>query len=140
MSLQRKLWFENINGVKVDKQLDESKLLLESEKGDPAYWEEALEGMVPDEYLEALAWILSQMFVGNGMDHLELERIKEMLEGLDLDGLKGDVEDIMRRLLDGETITPTHVPPVVPPIVEPPTPITPTYQPPYPTNKPRPQH
>ncbi len=30
MSLQRRQWYENINNIKVDKQLDESKLLLES--------------------------------------------------------------------------------------------------------------
>ena len=35
MSLQRRQWYENF--IKVDKQLDESKLLLESEKGSEAW-------------------------------------------------------------------------------------------------------
>ena len=141
MSLQRKLWYERIKNVKVDKQLDESKLLLESEKGDYQWWLDQLEGMVPDEFLNMLAWILAQMFVGNGMDHLELLRIKEMLEGLDLDGMKGDIEDIARRLLDGQTITPNHVtpvdPPVDPPTVEPREPVKPLPSPTYPSNYPR---
>jgi hypothetical protein len=127
MSLQRRQWYENIKGLEVDKQLDESKLLLESEKGSQEWWVERLQGLVPDEYLQYLAWILANLYVGDGMNHIELQTIKDMLKGLDMDGMKEDIEDIARRLLDGETITPTVLPPVDPNIVPtaPPTPIKP---------------
>jgi hypothetical protein len=135
MSLQNRIRLSNIKGVKVDKQLDESKLILEQSKGALDWWLEILQGEYPDltpEQLKMLAWILAQLYSGEGPAHLELQRIKDALEDVDLDALKERVKKRAKRLLDGHDGTleedfPEDIP--AEPELEPPT-FTPTPGPP----------
>ena len=148
MSLQRRQWYENF--IKVDKQLDESKLLLESIKGSVQWWVEQITDHVnnanppmspPPTEAQILAWAQAMMAfyqgmldMGYGDNHLLLLRMRKYLEKLTGRGVT--IDDILPWIIPTLT-NPNDVKPPPNPYV-PPT-VTP-YQPPYPTNAPRPQH
>ncbi len=131
MSLQRKNWYKRIKGlIPVDKQLDESKLLLEAEKGSLAWIIEQLTtecNSNPNCNLSAeeiaaisagiVAWLAYMQALGYDMDHLLLQRLarylKKIFDNMDIK----DIEEKLRRMLENPNnvepiLNPDYVPPV----------------------------